>query len=122
MIDSTSMSRQEEKQPQRSGPPTDFIGANIFSRQAAGPSSSSTRSDPFTTTGGPGPDTSSPSQARERVADFLRQKEKVGTPLNHMEVEGLMSMLQKASESPEGEISFLFFSCRITCAIHEDLD
>ena len=55
-------------------------------------------SDPFSA---PGSD-ASPSQARDRVAEFLLSKEKVGTPLNRMEVEGLMSMLHKASEVTEG--------------------
>lgn len=114
MIDSSSTPRREEKQPERSEPQAHVVESNIFSRQAPQAGPSTMRSDPFST---PGSD-ASPSQARDRVAEFLLSKEKVGTPLNRMEVEGLMSMLHKASESTEGMLMSLQHVFRTRIAIN----
>ena len=37
-------------------------------------------------------------KARDQVAEFLHRKEKSGTPLNEMEVAGIMSLLKKDAE------------------------
>lgn len=97
MLDNASMPRREENRREHAQPSS--AHSDIFTQQPqAGPSS--LNSLPFTD----GDVNTSPSQARERVAEFLTSKEKIGTPLNSMEREGIMSMLRKASA--EGMSSF----------------